>query len=86
VFDLFPHPKREENINWGCFRTGCCGKYLALRCRKWQKDVENCIIKNLIIYTLHEILLSLSNKKIVGHAACMGKGEMHIKSLSEYVD
>jgi hypothetical protein len=22
----------------------------------------------------------------VGHAACMGKGEMHIKSLSEYVD
>jgi len=36
------HSHWGKNIVWGHLRTGCWGKYLDLRGRKWQEAGEDC--------------------------------------------
>ena len=50
-----------RNIDWGCLRTGCWWKYLALRGRKWQEGGKNCMRRSFtILYIaacLHIVIL-----------------------------
>jgi hypothetical protein len=50
-------------IDGGRLRTGYWGEYLDLRGRKWQEAREDCIMRNFITCTLHQMLLVWINQR-----------------------
>jgi hypothetical protein len=63
---------------WESLRTKCQGEYLDLRERKEQDNGENCMFKEIIIFTFCQISLGLSNE---GYVTCLGKMRSAIKSF-----
>jgi hypothetical protein len=49
-----------ENIDWGCFRTGCWGWCLDLRDGEVQNPVETSVMRNFMAYALRQLLLRWS--------------------------
>ena len=52
----------DQSIQW-CLRICSWGRYLGLRWRRWQGNGEDCIMRNFILCTPHQILFRWSKQE-----------------------
>jgi len=56
------HSHKGKSTDRGCLRTACWEQYMEHRGRKWWEIEEDCIMRNFITCTLHQISLGLTSK------------------------